>query len=416
LFAARLVEHLRGAYDIQRLFGICAGIVAVLIGALNFIIGVAYFNWAFSVAITNLSVWSAIVFGILFALSSLRRSKSAGWIQVAVFLSAAILSALTSTIGELTSSLYLIFGILLMFELGLPRVPSIVVTVVVLACYPVALSIGYSKYPGGTAIRTIESVLMVALFVVLFGAILLRHWFKHREEAELLESRVAERTQELKSALDERQAALEERQVMLQEIHHRVKNNLQIVASLLRMEAAKVTDEGVRRATENSIRRIHAMALVHETLYQHEPLHAVDLEKYMHNLIGSLRGTLTPENEIEVDAGGSLFVDPDFAIPFGLVLSELVTNSVRHAFPDNRRGTVRVVLRIADRVDLTVSDDGVGFAKDFSLSRSASLGLQIVNSLVNQLSGRIELVPATPGASWLLSFPRAEIPSNLPAR
>ncbi|HUX50943.1 MAG TPA: sensor histidine kinase, partial [Spirochaetia bacterium] len=182
------------------------------------------------------------------------------------------------------------------------------------------------------------------------------------------------------------------------------------------MEAAKVTDEGVRRATENSIRRIHAMALVHETLYQHEPLHAVDLEKYMHNLIGSLRGTLTPENEIEVDAGGSLFVDPDFAIPFGLVLSELVTNSVRHAFPDNRRGTVRVVLRIADRVDLTVSDDGVGFAKDFSLSRSASLGLQIVNSLVNQLSGRIELVPATPGASWLLSFPRAEIPSNLPAR
>ena len=378
-------------------------------GVLNLLSGLTYMRRDALQVVADYHIWLPLVLGLAFIGATGFRTSISGWIQVAVFTVAAFLNALTSSLGDLTSSLYLIFGILLMFELGLPRIPSIVVTAVVLVCYPVALSVGYAKYPGGTAIRTLESILMVALFVLLFGAILLRHWLKHRQEAELLETRVAERTQELKSALDERQAALEERQVMLQEIHHRVKNNLQIVASLLRMEAAKVTDEGVRRATENSIRRIHAMALVHETLYQHEPLHAVDLEKYMYNLIGNLRGTLTPENEIEVEAGGSLLVDPDFAIPFGLVLSELVTNSVRHAFPDNRRGTVRVVLRIADRVDLTVSDDGVGFAEDFSLSRSTSLGLQIVNSLVNQLSGRIELVQAAPGASWLMSFPRAEV-------
>jgi two-component sensor histidine kinase len=348
-------------------------------------------------------VWVPLVFGVLFALSSLWRSPVAGWIQVFVLLAASILSSLTSHIGELTSSLFLIFGIVLVFELRLPRIPSGVVTAISLIAYPLALSVGYAKFGPATAVRTIESILVVTLFVVLYGGILYRHWLQHREEAELLERRVVERTAELQSALDERSA-------MMQEIHHRVKNNLQIIASLLHLEAQKAGDEGVKASSENSIRRIHAMALVHETLYQSKPLHEIHLEHYVSKLIRELQDTLSAEYSIGVEVAGSSVVDPDFAIPFGLLLSELIANALQHAFPGRHDGKVAVSLSCGDRIGLTVSDNGVGMSRASGGEQPREgLGLRIVQSLVTQLSGSIESDSCDQGTTWQMSFPRSGV-------
>lgn len=190
-------------------------------------------------------------------------------------------------------------------------------------------------------------------------------------------------------------SALHDKEVLLKEIYHRVKNNLQVIASLLSMQARGADDERVRSALTDSVSRVHAMALVHEQLYRSNDLERIAVKTYLGDLLGHLREASPASSrgvELSLDADDAT-VDIETAIPCGLLVNELVTNALKHAFPEDARGTITTRFRAdADGwLTLEVGDDGVGVPAGFDFRQSASLGLRLVASLVDQLQGEMTL-------------------------
>jgi two-component sensor histidine kinase len=179
---------------------------------------------------------------------------------------------------------------------------------------------------------------------------------------------------------------------LLQEVHHRVKNNLQIISSLLDLQADARNDPLVLQALEDSRHRVRAMALVHETLYQSEDLARLDLAAYLQNLADYLVDaydgfTSDITLQLQVD---SVPLGLDRAVPCGLMISELVTNALKHAFPDGGPGEIQIAAHLqGEQVELIVRDDGVGLPADIDPETSTSLGLRLVHLLIRQLQGNL---------------------------
>ncbi|WP_424356997.1 sensor histidine kinase [Methanocella sp. MCL-LM] len=201
-------------------------------------------------------------------------------------------------------------------------------------------------------------------------------------------------------------ASLEEKKILLKEIHHRVKNNLQIVSSLLNIQASYVTDQIALDCFKESQQRVKSMALIHEKLYQSEDLSRVNFSEYISNLSTYLFRSYnvcpdTVSLDIRVE---KITMDIDMAIPCGLIVNELVSNSLKHAFPDGRKGEVSITLtRTGDRYILAVGDNGIGFPPEIDFRNTGSLGMQLVSTLVTQLEGTIEL-DSTMGTKFIISF------------
>ncbi|HEV2687842.1 MAG TPA: histidine kinase dimerization/phosphoacceptor domain -containing protein [Bryobacteraceae bacterium] len=204
-------------------------------------------------------------------------------------------------------------------------------------------------------------------------------------------------------------AAFSAKEALLRELHHRVKNNLQVISSLLAMQAASLNDFGVAQALEESQKRVQCMALIHERLNQNN-LDRLDFREYVETLSRDLfysrcvdpaRVGLRFELEPVLLGSGQ-------AMPCGLILNELVSNSLQHAFPGGRTGEIVISLSCDrnDLVTLAVADDGVGLRADFDLSPSTSLGLQIVEILTQQLEGTLHRETGN-GAAFSLRFQRA---------
>jgi PAS domain S-box-containing protein len=191
-------------------------------------------------------------------------------------------------------------------------------------------------------------------------------------------------------------ATLEHKEALLKEIHHRVKNNMQVVSSLLRLQSEAVADPRVRDALAESQRRVRAMALLHEQLYKSSDLARIDFRQYVLSLASHLRRSSAPADlavDIRVDVDG-LVVKMDRAMPLGLVVSELVSNSLKHAFPPEAGAESRHVWIVARResrsgLTLTVGDDGVGMPDRVRLEDAPTMGLKLVRSFVEQLQGRL---------------------------
>ncbi|MCX7021434.1 MAG: PAS domain S-box protein [bacterium] len=200
---------------------------------------------------------------------------------------------------------------------------------------------------------------------------------------------------ERNKSVEEIKKALREKEVMLKEIHHRVKNNLQIISSLLNLEAGKTQDENVLDIISTSQNRIKSMALIHEKLYQSKELSRVDFPGYISSLLDSLLLTYSDDSRFvtpQLDLS-PLYLDISTAIPLALIINELVSNSLEHAFPDDRKGIISIGLKAAGNDDYTllVADDGVGIPDDFDLENTKTLGLQLVNMLTQQIDGVIEM-------------------------
>jgi len=210
----------------------------------------------------------------------------------------------------------------------------------------------------------------------------------------------------------ELEASLHEKEVLLKEIHHRVKNNLQVISSLLQLQAGYVEDDAARRVFEESQGRIKSMALVHEKLYQSKDLAGIDFGDYVRDLVSGLTSSYGAHAQgvvIEVEAA-SLHLDVDRAIPCGLIVNELVTNAFKHAFPNGRAGRIDVTLSGggSSAIQLSVRDDGVGWPADFDPAQSSSLGLRLVHILAKQLQGRLELHSADGICSTLTLAPEEQ--------
>jgi two-component sensor histidine kinase len=215
---------------------------------------------------------------------------------------------------------------------------------------------------------------------------------------EELEMRIEKRSEEIarrKRAEEQVKASLKEKEVLLKEIHHRVKNNMAVITSLLSLQSSNIKDKQYKDIFNNSINRIKSMALIHEKLYRSDDLAKVNFEDYLqemlHNMLMSYG--LNTHNIALITEVANISLRIDAAIPFGLIINELVSNSLKYAFPEDRKGEIKVAIRSNDRgdVELTISDNGVGMPEDVDFRKTASLGLNLVNALVGQLQGKIEL-------------------------
>ena len=216
---------------------------------------------------------------------------------------------------------------------------------------------------------------------------------------------------ERKRAEEQIKAALREKKVLLKEIHHRVKNNMQVISSLLRLQSRHIKDKEALELFEESRDRIKSMALVQEQLYQSGDLARIDIAVYIRNLTTHLftgYGVISTGINFDIEIKDVL-LDVNTAIPCGLIINELVTNSLKHAFPDGRGGEIKIAMRtIKDNpIELIVSDTGIGFPEDLDFQNTDSLGLQIVCALVDQLNGTIELDRAG-SAEFTIAFANPE--------
>lgn len=203
-----------------------------------------------------------------------------------------------------------------------------------------------------------------------------------------------------KRAENQIKASLKEKEVLLKEIHHRVKNNLQVVSSLLNLQSGQIRDREALEMFNESQNRIRSMALIHESLYQSQDLASIDFSEYIYGLANYLnRSYGSSSNSVKMDVDvRDISLSIDKAIPCGLLINELVTNSLKHAFPTSLERTdgghnVIIIKFYSDEdsgYTLIVQDNGVGLPKNFSLEDSETLGLQLVTTLVKQLKGSLD--------------------------
>lgn len=212
---------------------------------------------------------------------------------------------------------------------------------------------------------------------------------------------------ERKRAEDQIRESLKEKEVMLKEIHHRVKNNLQVVSSLLKLQAGYIKDDRTLEVFKESQNRVRAMALIHEKLYQSEDLAKTNFAEYIRSLVNDLFRSYSISSRaiaLKLDVG-DVRLSIDTAIPCGLIINELVSNSLKYAFSTTNQGEIEIHLHSTepDCYTLKVQDNGCGLPTDIDFRHTRSLGLQLVCSLVKQLHGTIELSNQA-GAQFIISF------------
>ncbi|WP_424358626.1 GAF domain-containing protein [Methanocella sp. MCL-LM] len=198
-----------------------------------------------------------------------------------------------------------------------------------------------------------------------------------------------------KQSEDQLKMSLAEKEVLLKEIHHRVKNNLQIVSSLISLQSGVTIPENVAAAFRESQDRIRSMAMIHERLYRARDIARVDFGEYLRNLTSYLKSSYQPPAaEVQIDVQ-NIMLDIDRAIPCGLIVNELVSNAFKYAFPDGRQGILEISMRKEENgILLVVSDDGPGLPPGIDTTNTPTMGLQLVNALVGQLDGELVLYRA----------------------
>jgi len=241
-------------------------------------------------------------------------------------------------------------------------------------------------------------ILLLCLAVLLYSRVRLK---QHNNALLLIKNQEIEE----KSILVQR--SLEEKETLLREIHHRVKNNLQIISSLLNIQAEKVNDKNVISSIQEGQSRVQAMSLIHQNLYQSENLNNVEIENYLKQLVEYLSNMFTGKDRsisVNVEAKNIRF-DVDTAIPLGLIVNELVSNAYKYAFEKKPGGQITIEIRPVDSANyqLRVADDGVGLPLAFNPEKSNSLGLKLVKLLSKQLKGSFTF-ESLQGACFLVQF------------
>ncbi len=237
----------------------------------------------------------------------------------------------------------------------------------------------------------------------------------------ILEERVKERTLELlksnallREEIEKRiraeieiKKSLQEKEILLKEVQHRVKNNLQVISSMLDLQTDYVNDTGVSKMFIEAQKRVKSMALVHEQMYQSEVLTDLDFSQYIENLgnyLFKIYGVNTKQISMDISINEAN-IDFNRAILLGLIVNELVSNSLKYAFPDGLKGEVKINLDSDDQFFvLTTSDNGIGLPEKFRLRQTKSLGLQLVQALTHQLKGSIK-IDRRKGTKFKIKFP-----------
>jgi PAS domain S-box-containing protein len=207
------------------------------------------------------------------------------------------------------------------------------------------------------------------------------------------------------------QAAVKEKEVLLKEIHHRVKNNLQIIYSLFRLQGKKINDPEAAEIMLDCQNRVKSIALIHEKLYRSEDLSEIDLKHYIPNLVASLFSSYRANSNTiklltQID---EVCLDMDRAVPCGLIINELISNALKYAFPEDKEGEIRLELCSGEdnQITLMISDNGIGMPEVPNSTKNEKLGLSLVRDLVHQLKGTLE-INGQEGTLFKVMFPRSK--------
>lgn len=230
----------------------------------------------------------------------------------------------------------------------------------------------------------------------------------------LIVFRLYKQKQKINSKLEEQYKIIfsqkEENETLLKEIHHRVKNNLQVISSLLDLQSDNISDQAALSAVEDGQSRVKAMALIHQNLYQNKSAGSISFRDYCGQLTKQLAAVYSFGKKIEVIVEiGEVSLDIDTAIPLGLILNELVSNSYKHAFEEEMDGEIKIRLEILNEGEycLIIKDNGPGLEDDFNISKTKSLGLRLVHRLSRQLYGKVEYIKDN-GANFQVYFKGTE--------
>jgi two-component sensor histidine kinase len=230
---------------------------------------------------------------------------------------------------------------------------------------------------------------------------------RQREQAEAALTESEQRLSAQRATLKRQTALLQQRETMLREIHHRVKNNMQVMSSLLNLQSRVASNPAVSKMLQDNQNRIQSMALLHEILYQSEDLAQVDFSKYVRSMVDHLFRSYGVDNrQIRLRAElNPLALELDDALPCGLLISEVISNSLKHGFPENRKGEVRIAFQLQANgsISLVLSDNGVGLPPGLDWETSRSLGLRLVRALALQLRASLE-IQSHGGTEVMLAF------------
>jgi PAS domain S-box-containing protein len=210
-------------------------------------------------------------------------------------------------------------------------------------------------------------------------------------------------------------ASLKEKDVLLKEIHHRVKNNLQIIISLLNLQSGYIKDEETLKAVREGQNRVRSMALVHEKFYQADELAEIDFGDYTEKLVHFLRQSYGDDNtnvEFSVRTDG-VTLDMDHAMPCGMLVTEIVSNSLKYAFPNHRPGKIDIEMKKypGKKIMFSISDNGIGLPANFDIDHSDTLGMQLIGALAKQVDGEV-MVSSKNGAKFSVTFTYPKSPAK----
>ena len=187
---------------------------------------------------------------------------------------------------------------------------------------------------------------------------------------------------------------MKEKEILLKEVHHRVKNNMQLISSILNLQSKSVKNPVIRGYLEESREEIRSMAIIHENLYQTKDLASIDFADYVKTLTDNLlRSYVVDRNKIQVEINiKDIFLSLDVGIPCGLIINELVSNAIKYAFPGQKKGKIEVELYQLNhkKLKFVVKDNGIGI-KNTDFKNMKTLGLQLVTTLIEQINGKIEI-------------------------
>lgn len=376
---------------------------AIAIAAVNFVALRQFYDQTVAHALLHPTVLWIVALSFVFVLTGLVDDQVARILQVAAYAAGGILTALSTPQGDLTSAVFLVFSMLLLNEYVTARTTGVVAAVVTVA-YIAFLAIGLGNRTASVALTLVNTMILVSVVIALFALISYRQQIIRREYENRLETLVAERTAELREAVVQRDT-------MLQEIHHRVGNSLQLLASFvsLQQEEAGPGEQQILKETEL---RVHAIADVHATLYSQHQLSHLPLADYSRELISDMQIAYRSEAELVATVSTEREAHLDFVISFGIILNELITNAAKHGSTDDHAAQVEVSLsdRAAQLV-LVVRDHGSGFPSD---SR-AGIGTEVVDQLVSQNGGIIRR-SSEDGAVVEVTFPESSVMKEPPVR
>ncbi len=283
------------------------------------------------------------------------------------------------------------------------------------------LTLGVRRSGADNGLWPMLSILGAGFLVALMGTVVVYAGIGDlTKQTDALHAQLEEQKGELARELHERRAVEQvlrkseekakqtahEKELLLQEVHHRVKNNLQVISSLLSLQAKRFDNEDIKKVLKDSRNRVHTIALLHELLYRSVDLTYLDFGSYLKKIADNLlfSSRINSRVKVELDAD-PVTVSLDTAIPCGMIFNELLTNALTHAFPDDRKGIVDVQLRVNEgNVELTVKDNGVGAKSKPESSSPATLGTKLIQSLARQLNGRVSPIDNEHGTSVQVTF------------